>query len=78
MGKGFSFIGNQFWFELAGDEFFINLLSFNRHLRCLVAFELKKRKFKPEYARQLNFYLNREMTSALKAVLPAENELMKL
>lgn len=58
MGKGFSFIGNQFRVELAGDEFFIDLLFFNRHLRCLVAFELKKGKFKPEFAGQLNFYLN--------------------
>jgi len=58
MGKGFSFIGNQFRVELAGDEFFIDLLFFNRHLKCLVAFELKKGKFKPEYAGQLNFYLN--------------------
>ncbi len=58
MGKGFSFIGNQFRVELDGDEFFIDLLFFNRHLQCLVAFELKKGKFKPEYAGQLNFYLN--------------------
>ncbi|OSZ77239.1 hypothetical protein CAP36_12555 [Chitinophagaceae bacterium IBVUCB2] len=58
MGKGFSFIGNQFRVELDGDEFFIDLLFFNRHLRCLVAFELKKGKFKPEYVGQLNFYLN--------------------
>lgn len=58
MGKGFSFIGNQFRVELAGDEFFIDLLFFNRHLRCLVAFELKKGKFKPDFAGQLNFYLN--------------------
>lgn len=58
MGKGFSFIGNQFRVELDGDEFFIDLLFFNRYLRCLVAFELKKGKFKPEYAGQLNFYLN--------------------
>jgi predicted nuclease of restriction endonuclease-like (RecB) superfamily len=58
MGKGFSFIGNQFRIELDGEEFFIDLLFFNRHLQCLVAFELKKGKFKPEYAGQLNFYLN--------------------
>lgn len=58
MGKGFSFIGNQFRVELAGEEFFIDLLFFNRHLQCLVAFELKRGKFKPEYTGQLNFYLN--------------------
>ena len=58
MGQGFSFIANQYRLELAGEEFFIDLLFFNRHLRCLVAFELKRGKFKPEYAGQLNFYLN--------------------
>ncbi|MES1225326.1 MAG: PDDEXK nuclease domain-containing protein [Bacteroidota bacterium] len=70
MGKGFSFIGNQFRVELAGDEFFIDLLFFNRHLRCLVAFELKKGKFKPEYAGKLNFYLN---VLDEKIKLPDEN-----
>jgi predicted nuclease of restriction endonuclease-like (RecB) superfamily len=58
MGKGFSFIGNQYRVELEGEEFFIDLLFFNRYLQCLVAFELKKGRFKPEYAGQLNFYLN--------------------
>jgi predicted nuclease of restriction endonuclease-like (RecB) superfamily len=58
MGHGFSFIGNQYRLELAGEEFFIDLLFFNRPLRCLVAFELKRGKFKPAYAGQLNFYLN--------------------
>ena len=58
MGKGFCFIGNQYWLEVDGDEFFIDLLFFNRYLQCLVAFELKKGKFKPAYAGQLNFYLN--------------------
>lgn len=58
LGQGFSFIANQYRLELDGEEFFIDLLFFNRHLRCLVAFELKRGKFKPEYAGQLNFYLN--------------------
>jgi predicted nuclease of restriction endonuclease-like (RecB) superfamily len=58
MGKGFCFIGNQYRLEIGGDEFFIDLLFFNRHLRSLVAFELKRGKFKPEYVGQLNFYLN--------------------
>ena len=58
MGKGFSFIGNQYRVELDDEEFFIDLLFFNRCLQCLVAFELKKGKFKPEFAGQLNFYLN--------------------
>ncbi len=58
LGQGFSFISNQYRLELDGEEFFIDLLFFNRHLRCLIAFELKRGKFKPEYAGQLNFYLN--------------------
>ena len=58
MGKGFCFIGNQYRIEVDGDEFFIDLLFFNRHLQSLVAFELKKNKFKPADAGQLNFYLN--------------------
>jgi predicted nuclease of restriction endonuclease-like (RecB) superfamily len=58
IGKGFAFIGNQYRLEVGGEEFFVDLLFFNRHLQSLVVFELKRGKFKPEYAGQLNFYLN--------------------
>jgi predicted nuclease of restriction endonuclease-like (RecB) superfamily len=70
LGKGFSFIGNQYRLEVEGEEFFIDLLFFNRHLQCLVVFELKRGKFKPEYAGQLNFYLN---VLDDKVKLPHEN-----
>ena len=58
MGKGFCFIGNQYRIELDGEEFFIDLLFYNRHLQSMVIFELKRGKFQPEYAGKLNFYLN--------------------
>lgn len=58
LGKGFCFIGNQYRLELAGEEFFIDLLFFNRVLNALVVFELKTGKFRPEHAGQMNFYLN--------------------
>lgn len=58
MGKGFAFIGNQFRLEVEGQEFFIDLLFFNRILNRLVVFELKRDAFKPEYTGQLHFYLN--------------------
>ena len=58
MGKGFAFIGNQFRLEVEGHEFSIDLLFYNRILRRLVAFEIKKDRFKPEYTGQLHFYLN--------------------
>lgn len=57
-GKGFAFIGNQHRLLVDDEEFFVDLLFYNRQLRCLVAVELKKGKFKPTYAGQLNFYLN--------------------
>lgn len=58
MGKGFSFIGNQHRLLVDKDEFFVDLLFYNRILKCLIAFELKKGKFRPQDAGQLNFYLN--------------------
>lgn len=58
MGKGFTFIGNQYRLEVGEEEFFIDLLFFNRQLQCLVAIELKRGKFKPEHLGQLSFYLN--------------------
>jgi predicted nuclease of restriction endonuclease-like (RecB) superfamily len=70
MGKGFCFIGNQYRIEVDGDDFFIDLLFFNRHLQCLVAFELKKGKFRPADVGQLNFYLN---VLDEKIKLPKEN-----
>ncbi|GAB3929957.1 PDDEXK nuclease domain-containing protein [Larkinella terrae] len=57
-GKGFAFIGNQHRLLVDDEEYFVDLLFYNRPLRCLVAVELKKGKFKPAYAGQLNFYLN--------------------
>jgi predicted nuclease of restriction endonuclease-like (RecB) superfamily len=58
LGADFAFIGNQFRLIVDEDEYFIDLLFFNRKLQYLVAFELKKGKFKPEYLGKLNFYLS--------------------
>lgn len=58
LGYGFTFIGNQYRLQAKGREYFIDLLFFNRRLQCLVALELKKGRFEPEYAGKMNFYLN--------------------
>ncbi|ADB39421.1 PDDEXK nuclease domain-containing protein [Spirosoma linguale] len=58
MGTGFSFVGNQYRLVVDEREFFVDLLFFNRQLQCLVAVELKRGEFKPEYLGQLNFYVN--------------------
>ena len=57
-GNNFCFIGNQHRVVVDKQEFFIDLLFFNRELRCLVAVELKRGDFKPSYLGQLNFYLS--------------------
>lgn len=58
LGSSFCFIGNQHRITVGDEEFFIDLLFYNRDLQCLVAIELKKGKFKPSYLGQLNFYLS--------------------
>lgn len=56
-GRDFSFVGNQYRIEAAGEELFIDLLFFNRELNALVAIELKSGKFRSSYLGQLNTYL---------------------
>jgi len=58
LGSDFSFMGNQYRLKVADDEYFIDLLFFHRGLQSLVAFELKKGTFKPEYVGKMNFYLS--------------------
>ena len=57
LGAGFAFVGKQYRLEVAGDEFFIDLLFYHIRLKCYVVVELKATAFKPEHAGQLNFYL---------------------
>ena len=58
LGVGFSFMGHQYRLEVDGDEFFVDLLFYHVRLRCYVVIELKTTEFKPEYAGQINFYVN--------------------
>ena len=58
LGTGFAFVGRQHRLEVAGDEFFIDLLFYHTRLKCYVVVELKAVAFKPEHAGQLNFYLS--------------------
>ena len=58
LGSDFSFIGNQYRLIVDEQEYFIDLLFFNRRLQALVAIELKRGEFKPEYTGKLNFYLS--------------------
>ena len=57
LGKDFLFIGEEYKLQVGNSDFFIDLLFYHRGIQCLVAFELKADKFKPEHLGQLNFYL---------------------
>lgn len=57
LGKDFLFIGEEYKLQVGNSDFFIDLLFYHRGLQCLVAFELKADKFKPDHLGQLNFYL---------------------
>jgi len=58
LGKDFSFIGSQYRLMVEEQEYFIDLLFFNRQLQSLIAIELKRGAFKPEYLGKMNFYLS--------------------
>jgi predicted nuclease of restriction endonuclease-like (RecB) superfamily len=57
LGKDFIFIEEEFKIQVGNSDFYIDLLFYHRELQCLVAFELKADKFKPDHLGQLNFYL---------------------
>lgn len=57
LGVGFSFVARQKRLAIDNDDFYIDLLFYNRKLRRLVAIELKLGDFKAEYKGQMELYL---------------------
>lgn len=57
LGKDFLFIAEEYKVQVGNSDFYIDLLFYHRGLQCLVAFELKADKFKPDHMGQLDFYL---------------------
>lgn len=57
LGKDFLFMGEEYRLQVGNSDFYIDLLFYHRGLQCLVAFELKSDKFRPDHLGQLNFYL---------------------
>lgn len=58
IGTGFAFVGRQIHLEVAGQDYYLDLLFYHLKLRCYVVVELKIGGFKPEYAGKMNFYLS--------------------
>ncbi len=56
LGQGFAFVGRQYHVEVGDQDFYIDLLFYHLRLRCFIVIELKRGKFKPEYAGKMNFY----------------------
>src|SRR3989339_1718001 len=57
MGAGFSFVARQKRMSVGKDDFHLDLLFYHRHLRRLVAIELKLESFQPAHVGQMEFYL---------------------
>jgi predicted nuclease of restriction endonuclease-like (RecB) superfamily len=58
LGKGFTLIGRQMRLALDDDEFFADLVFYNRLLRCFVVIEIKTQKITHEDIGQLQMYVN--------------------
>lgn len=58
MGSDFTYMGNQYHLKVGEEDYYVDLLFYHRRLRCLVAVELKRGKFRPEYVGKLNLYLS--------------------
>ena len=57
LGAGFTFVARQKRISVGADDFYLDLLFYHRHLRRLVAVELKLEKFQPAHKGQMEFYL---------------------
>lgn len=58
LGVGFAFVGRQVRMDVGDDEFVIDLLFYHLKLRCFVVIDLKMKKFRPEDAGKMSFYLS--------------------
>ncbi len=57
LGNGFSFVARQYRMQIDDDDFYLDLLFYNRKLKRLVAIDLKVGNFKAEYKGQMELYL---------------------
>ena len=57
LGAGFTFVARQKRLQIDSDDFYIDLLFYNRKLKRLVAIDLKLGSFRPEYKGQMELYL---------------------
>ena len=58
LGKGFMFVGSQQRITLGNNHYYVDMVFYNKILKCYVLIDLKIGQMKPEYAGQMNMYLN--------------------
>ena len=58
LGNGFSFVSRQKRLHIDGDDFFVDLVFYNRLLQCFVIFEIKTHKLTHQDIGQLQMYVN--------------------
>ena len=58
MGKGFCFVGRQKRLTVEGDHFYVDLVFYNRLLRCFVLLDLKLDKLTHQDLGQMMMYVN--------------------
>jgi RecB family endonuclease NucS len=58
LGNGFSFVARQKRIHLEGDDFFVDLVFYNRLLQCFVIIEIKTEKLTHQDIGQLQMYVN--------------------
>ena len=58
LSKGFMFVGTQQRITLGNTHYYVDMVFYNKILKCYVLIDLKIGKMKPEYAGQMNMYLN--------------------
>ena len=57
-GAGFAFVGQQVPLSVSDDDDYLDLLFYHLKLRCFIVIDLKMKKFTPEDAGKMNFYLS--------------------
>ena len=58
LGKGFMFVGTQQRVSLGNTHYYVDMVFYNKILKCYVLIDLKIGQMKAEYAGQMNMYLN--------------------
>lgn len=58
LGVGFAFVGSQYYLNIGGEDFYLDLLFYHLELRCFVIIDLKMGDFRAEFSGKMNLYVS--------------------